>query len=178
MEPRNRFQGMNSAILCSRYDNPIPPRFLPPIDCSKIPAPVSFTTGSRRKLWFTHWSSSKYFKFAITSKGKHPGQKTSPHLNILYITVVLMIIQYLLAWLRTCGKHFWTETGVESLQENSPSATTLSKIVYKLLAYLTGYISFQVTDEHWSFPSNIFMFVLWQFFVRTFFRVRKSHTSV
>ncbi len=31
MEPRNRFQGMNSASLCSlagRYDNPIPPRFL------------------------------------------------------------------------------------------------------------------------------------------------------
>jgi hypothetical protein len=41
MEPRNRFQGMNSAILCSlagRYDNPIPPRFLAPIACLKIPA--------------------------------------------------------------------------------------------------------------------------------------------
>jgi hypothetical protein len=41
MEPRNRFQGMNSASLCSlvgRYDNPIPPRFLAPIDCLKIPA--------------------------------------------------------------------------------------------------------------------------------------------
>jgi hypothetical protein len=43
MEPRNRFQGMNSASLCSlagRYDNPIPPRLLAPIDCLKIPAPV------------------------------------------------------------------------------------------------------------------------------------------
>jgi hypothetical protein len=42
MEPRNRFQEMNSAILCSlagRYDNPIPTRFLVPIDCLKIPAP-------------------------------------------------------------------------------------------------------------------------------------------
>jgi hypothetical protein len=41
MEPRNRFQGMNSASLCSlagRYDNPIPPRFLDPIDSLKIPA--------------------------------------------------------------------------------------------------------------------------------------------
>ncbi len=41
MEPRNRFQGMNSASLCSlagRYDNPILPRFLAPIDCLKIPA--------------------------------------------------------------------------------------------------------------------------------------------
>ncbi len=41
MEPRNRFQGMNSASLCSlagRYDNPIPTRFLAPMDCFKIPA--------------------------------------------------------------------------------------------------------------------------------------------
>jgi hypothetical protein len=42
-EPRNRFQGINCAILCSlavagRYDNPIPTRFLAPIDCLKIPA--------------------------------------------------------------------------------------------------------------------------------------------
>ncbi len=41
MESRSRFQGMNSASLCSlagRYDNPIPTRFLAPIDCLKIPA--------------------------------------------------------------------------------------------------------------------------------------------
>jgi hypothetical protein len=41
MEPRNRFQGINSAGLCSlagRYDNPLPPRFLAPIDSLKIPA--------------------------------------------------------------------------------------------------------------------------------------------
>ncbi len=47
MEPGNRYQGMNSASLCSlagRYDNPIPPRSLAPIDSLKIPAqplPVS-----------------------------------------------------------------------------------------------------------------------------------------
>ncbi len=32
---------MNSASLCSlvgRYDNPIPTRFLAPLDCLKIPA--------------------------------------------------------------------------------------------------------------------------------------------
>ncbi len=43
MKPRNRFQGMNSASLCSlagRYDNPIPPRFLAPKDSLKIPALV------------------------------------------------------------------------------------------------------------------------------------------
>jgi hypothetical protein len=39
MDPENRFQGMNSASLSSLavwYDNPIPPRFLAPIDCLKI----------------------------------------------------------------------------------------------------------------------------------------------
>jgi hypothetical protein len=43
MEPRNRFQGMNSVSLCSlagRYDNPIPTRFLAPIDCLTIPSLV------------------------------------------------------------------------------------------------------------------------------------------
>ncbi len=37
-EPRNRFHGINSASLCSlggRYDNPIPTRFLVPVNCSK-----------------------------------------------------------------------------------------------------------------------------------------------
>jgi hypothetical protein len=41
MEPRNRFQGMNSASLRSlagRYDDPILPRCLAPIDSLKIPA--------------------------------------------------------------------------------------------------------------------------------------------
>ncbi len=40
-EPRNWFQGTNSARLFSlaaQYDNPIPTRFLGPIDCLKIPA--------------------------------------------------------------------------------------------------------------------------------------------
>ncbi len=46
MGPRNLFQGMNSASLCSlagRYDNPIPNRFLAPIDCLKIPALIRQT---------------------------------------------------------------------------------------------------------------------------------------
>jgi hypothetical protein len=40
-EPKNKFQGTNSAKLCSLaglYDNPIPTRFLAPIDYLKIPA--------------------------------------------------------------------------------------------------------------------------------------------
>jgi hypothetical protein len=47
MEPRNRFQGMNSASLCSlagQYDNPIPTRFLALIDCLKIPAQNSWSS--------------------------------------------------------------------------------------------------------------------------------------
>ncbi len=39
----NQFQGIYSASLCSlagRYANPIPTRFLAPIDCLKIPALV------------------------------------------------------------------------------------------------------------------------------------------
>ncbi len=38
-EPKNQYQGTNSAKLFSmagRYDNPIPTRFLAPIDCLKI----------------------------------------------------------------------------------------------------------------------------------------------
>ncbi len=45
MELRNRFQGMNSASLCSlagRYDTPIPPRFLAPVNCLKIPAQATY----------------------------------------------------------------------------------------------------------------------------------------
>jgi hypothetical protein len=44
MEPRNRFQGTNSASLCSLaswYDNPFPPGFLAPIDSLKIPTLTS-----------------------------------------------------------------------------------------------------------------------------------------
>jgi hypothetical protein len=40
-EPKNRFQEINSASVFSlvgRYENPIPTRFLAPIDCFKIPA--------------------------------------------------------------------------------------------------------------------------------------------
>jgi hypothetical protein len=49
MEARNRFQGMNSASLCSlggRYDNPNPPRFLAPIDSLKIPALINTYKGA------------------------------------------------------------------------------------------------------------------------------------
>jgi hypothetical protein len=39
MEPRNRFKGIDSAAyaLAGLYNNPIPARFLAPLDCSKAP---------------------------------------------------------------------------------------------------------------------------------------------
>jgi hypothetical protein len=51
--PWNWCQGMNSASLCSlagRYDNPIPPRFLAPIDFLKIPALNTFSPHPRPNL--------------------------------------------------------------------------------------------------------------------------------
>ncbi len=53
MEPRNRFQGINSASLCSlagRYDNPILTRCLAPIDFFLIPAQVDCDGGRRAFL--------------------------------------------------------------------------------------------------------------------------------
>jgi hypothetical protein len=41
-ERKNRFQGINSASVCSlagRYDNPVLSLFLAPIGCLKIPSP-------------------------------------------------------------------------------------------------------------------------------------------
>jgi hypothetical protein len=64
MEPRNRFQGMNFASLCSlagRYDNPIPPWFLVPIDSLKIPALCSLMV-SRMALF---QQSSYKIKFTL-----------------------------------------------------------------------------------------------------------------
>ncbi len=53
-EPMNRFQGTNSARLCSlagRYDNHISSRFLAPIDCLKIPALVGEKFGVCLPSW-------------------------------------------------------------------------------------------------------------------------------
>ncbi len=49
MRPRNWFQGMNSASLAGRYDNPIPTRCLAPTDFLKISSSV------RYQLWQKHF---------------------------------------------------------------------------------------------------------------------------
>jgi hypothetical protein len=58
IEPGNRIQGMNSASLCSlagRYDNPIPPQFLSPIDCLKIPALTTSHEGKILHIFSWEW---------------------------------------------------------------------------------------------------------------------------
>ncbi len=75
MGPGNRFQGMNSASLCSlagRYDNPIPPRCLAPIDC----------------LLFKHSSSVRGVGFSMNPCSNVHGESLSrmtPRVN-WYIT--------------------------------------------------------------------------------------------
>jgi hypothetical protein len=76
-EPKNRFQGINSASLCilaGRYDNPIPTRLLAPIDCLKIPARI---TGSYislvllRKEWIGWRNSSRGGRYIEWKGVKH-----------------------------------------------------------------------------------------------------------
>ncbi len=70
-EPRNLFQGINSASLCSLavlYDNSIPSRFLAPIDCLKIPAQVIFIwrdkTPVQYKSFLINWRSAAAIYFS------------------------------------------------------------------------------------------------------------------
>jgi hypothetical protein len=59
MEPRNRFQGMNSASLCSlvgRYNNPIPYWFLATIDCLQIPVADRASISWFPTAWLHRWS--------------------------------------------------------------------------------------------------------------------------
>jgi hypothetical protein len=66
--PRNWFQGMNSASLCSlagQYENPIPPWFLAPIDFLKISALYAVC----KSLWlsFLHMINTAHPKPTKTS---------------------------------------------------------------------------------------------------------------
>ncbi len=69
MEPRNRFQGMNFARLCSlagRYDNPIPTRFLAPINFFTIPAQIKHSPFT--SLWGGSVSVDLIFMIKLGSK--------------------------------------------------------------------------------------------------------------
>ncbi len=84
-DPRNRFQGIDTASLCrltDRYDNSIPTRFLAPIDCSKIQALAEFVP------WNQFLGSLNVYKFGLctfnfqTKKFKMATRKTSRKLSV------------------------------------------------------------------------------------------------
>jgi hypothetical protein len=74
-EPKNRFQGTNSARLCSlagRYDNPIPTWFLASLDCLKIPALFDCTVDIYRQKQKQFISKTKKFLFLCLCKQNKP----------------------------------------------------------------------------------------------------------
>jgi hypothetical protein len=78
MGPRNRFQGMNSASLCSlagRYDNPIPPWFLAHIDCLKIPALNPHYENGFKSVFLLIFKAQSYIADTLL-KGKGKGEGT------------------------------------------------------------------------------------------------------
>ncbi len=65
-EPRNLFQGIDSASLCSlvgRYDNPITTRFLAPIDCSKIQALFNIQKLKKENNKKKSWGKGRRYTF-------------------------------------------------------------------------------------------------------------------
>jgi hypothetical protein len=65
---------MNSASLCSlagRYDNPIPTRFIDPIDCSEIPALL--LQGSEREGLPLRADSEPRLRCRLPVSGRRPG---------------------------------------------------------------------------------------------------------
>ncbi len=100
-EPKNRYQGINSARLCSlagQYDNPIPTRFLATIDCLKIPA---LSTGSYislvllRKEWIGWRNSSgggRYIEWKRVSS-------IDPHRRVLNSLLRTRISRRRMFWL-------------------------------------------------------------------------------
>ncbi len=95
MGPRNRCQGMNSASLCSlagRYENPIPPRCLAPIDFLKIPALILLLFPGRKTVSRTRLSTKPFFLpvFRII-RGK--GEVTS-YRFVFYVLVLLKINKF------------------------------------------------------------------------------------
>jgi hypothetical protein len=82
MEPRNRFQGMNSASLCSlagRYDNPIPPRFQPPETLYKIPAQFAVQRTLFRTLFTILFNFNIFFSSFFAAQHLPPGPEAGKH---------------------------------------------------------------------------------------------------
>ncbi len=86
MEPRNRFQEMNSASLCSlagRYDNAIPPRFLAPIDSLQIPAQAAILSRKQRRRELQAGEVCKCGHFGSESKDDEQHKQSEKRAAIL-----------------------------------------------------------------------------------------------
>jgi hypothetical protein len=86
MEPRNRFQGINSASLCSLaswYNNPIPTWFLDPIDCLKIPA-LNTQSGLNGKLVSSYWPKFAALRLFVETMPIYKAVATGNRNNELY----------------------------------------------------------------------------------------------
>ncbi len=105
MEPRNRFLGTDSAILCSlagRYDNPIPIRFLAPIDCSRIPAQHSCHITFSVHLCFESTVTTLHQQNATAYRGHRQNKRIVFRRNPLKI--FLQLIFFLLMLFLTGGQ--------------------------------------------------------------------------
>ncbi len=125
MEPRNRFQGMNSASLCSlagRYDNPIPTRFLAPLDCLKIPA------------------------LCNTNKSVETGEQIFDTLHITFIWLSICGTRFLillaLLWGKTYGN--WSLFSSFQVLKTVVNHTKLHEILISNMAAPTIQICFQI----------------------------------
>jgi hypothetical protein len=86
-EPKNRFQRINStrlSCLAGRYDNPIPTRFLAPIDCLKIPSWEYIELYVHIKLIGTRFLLSSYWT------------PTPSHLQLSLLLTILSLIFFVL----------------------------------------------------------------------------------
>jgi hypothetical protein len=91
MEPRNRCQGINSASLCSlagRYENPIPPRCLAPIDFLKILAQAA-QHGGIGSLESTRWNDGTYTLLYGTRRNKT--QTSSTVYRFIFVSFFFLI---------------------------------------------------------------------------------------
>jgi hypothetical protein len=95
----NRFQGLNAASLCSqagRCDNPIPTRFLAPIDCLKIPElysmdQISLVIWSMQYSVYCTYIFNIYFNICMHFRvyhGRRNFKDTNPLMSSLLVIIV------------------------------------------------------------------------------------------
>jgi hypothetical protein len=122
MVPRNWFQGMNSASPCSlagRYDNPIPSRYLAPIDFFKFPAqgsvlkPVEHIAVKKSSTWAVteeYYNDKKEKQIFLISWFQHcpnwQRQDATYNSPLLLCLLSRLKVVYCLCWLQEYAWHF------------------------------------------------------------------------